>query len=257
MVVSSRFQAMPSWRSGLTEPRGGSDAADLALSARRKGDWLYPQGRSLRSVWPTRPTPLCYSREPALGEQGARCPAPSSCRWTRRASQALRYNDLGSRASGRSSIFRRRRSRPRSVSGRGCGFCSGHAGFRFQPGAHRPAVVGSARASRRKLGLCPRAQGIQTPPKNQGVIFPLAEAETLVSATRQLCYHTLALKDAGKPHTAKRPCANGSRRRQPSTSPTSVPADARSLWLVARSAASATPARMLWVSRSATGPRES
>ena len=35
------------------------------------------------------------------------------------------------------------------------------------------------------------------------MIFPLAEAETLVSATRQLCYHTLALKDAGKPHTAE------------------------------------------------------
>jgi cyclohexanecarboxyl-CoA dehydrogenase len=39
--------------------------------------------------------------------------------------------------------------------------------------------------------------------KNQGVTFPLAEAETMVEATRQLCYRTLALKDAGKPHTAE------------------------------------------------------
>ena len=39
--------------------------------------------------------------------------------------------------------------------------------------------------------------------KNQGVTFPLAEAETLVAATRQLCLHTLALRDAGQPHTAE------------------------------------------------------
>jgi cyclohexanecarboxyl-CoA dehydrogenase len=39
--------------------------------------------------------------------------------------------------------------------------------------------------------------------KNQGVAFPLAEAETLLSAARLLCYQTLWLKDAGQPHTAQ------------------------------------------------------
>jgi cyclohexanecarboxyl-CoA dehydrogenase len=39
--------------------------------------------------------------------------------------------------------------------------------------------------------------------KNQGVAFPLAEAETLLAAARLLCYQTLWLKDAGQPHTAQ------------------------------------------------------
>jgi cyclohexanecarboxyl-CoA dehydrogenase len=38
---------------------------------------------------------------------------------------------------------------------------------------------------------------------NQGVAFPLAEAETLLSAARLLCHQTLWLKDAGLPHTSQ------------------------------------------------------
>ena len=39
--------------------------------------------------------------------------------------------------------------------------------------------------------------------KHQGVSFPLAESETLLSAARLLCYETLWRKDAGLPHTAQ------------------------------------------------------
>src|SRR5690606_41369137 len=39
--------------------------------------------------------------------------------------------------------------------------------------------------------------------KFQGVSFPLAEAETVLSAARLLCYQTLWLKDQGAPHTAQ------------------------------------------------------
>ena len=38
---------------------------------------------------------------------------------------------------------------------------------------------------------------------NQGVAFPLAEAETLLTAARLLCYRTLWLKDTGQPHTTE------------------------------------------------------
>jgi cyclohexanecarboxyl-CoA dehydrogenase len=37
----------------------------------------------------------------------------------------------------------------------------------------------------------------------QGVTFPLVEYETLIASCRQLCYHGLALWDAGLPHTAE------------------------------------------------------
>ena len=39
--------------------------------------------------------------------------------------------------------------------------------------------------------------------RNQGVTFPLAESEGLIAAVRQLCYHTLRLRDAGAPHTSE------------------------------------------------------
>jgi len=37
----------------------------------------------------------------------------------------------------------------------------------------------------------------------QGVSFPLAEGETMIAAARELCYHGLQLRDAGRPHTAE------------------------------------------------------
>jgi len=37
----------------------------------------------------------------------------------------------------------------------------------------------------------------------QGVSFPLAEGESQIAAVRQLCYHALALRDAGQPHTSE------------------------------------------------------
>ena len=37
----------------------------------------------------------------------------------------------------------------------------------------------------------------------QGVSFPIVEFETQLAAARQLCYHALELRDAGRPHTAE------------------------------------------------------
>ncbi|HSW15708.1 MAG TPA: acyl-CoA dehydrogenase family protein, partial [Ramlibacter sp.] len=37
----------------------------------------------------------------------------------------------------------------------------------------------------------------------QGVTFPLSEGESHIAAIRQLCYHALALRDAGQPHTSE------------------------------------------------------
>ena len=37
----------------------------------------------------------------------------------------------------------------------------------------------------------------------QGVTFPLVEGESQIAAIRQLCYHAIALRDAGLPHTAE------------------------------------------------------
>jgi cyclohexanecarboxyl-CoA dehydrogenase len=78
-------------------------------------------------------------------------------------------------------------------------------GFDFSRALIGLQVLGSAQASLDESWAYVQERKAFGAPlsKNQGVIFPLAEAETLISATRQLCYHTLALKDAGKPHTAE------------------------------------------------------
>jgi cyclohexanecarboxyl-CoA dehydrogenase len=39
--------------------------------------------------------------------------------------------------------------------------------------------------------------------QHQGVSFPPAEGETRIEAARRLCYHALALRDAGLPHTTE------------------------------------------------------
>jgi cyclohexanecarboxyl-CoA dehydrogenase len=119
----------------------------------------------------------------------------------------LRYNDLGSKAIGRSSIFFDDVVIPAEnrLADEGAGFVQVMQGFDFSRALIGLQVLGSAQASLDESWAYVQERKAFGAPlsKNQGVIFPLAEAETLISATRQLCYHTLALKDAGKPHTAE------------------------------------------------------
>jgi cyclohexanecarboxyl-CoA dehydrogenase len=57
----------------------------------------------------------------------------------------------------------------------------------------------------------------------QGVTFPLAEGESCIeAAVRQLCYHTLSLRDAGLPHTAEAAMCKWMGPRPPSTPSTSA-----------------------------------
>ena len=54
--------------------------------------------------------------------------------------------------------------------------------------------------------------------KNQGVAFPLAEAETLLAAARLLCYQTLWLQGRrAAAHLARPRCASGGPRRPRTT----------------------------------------
>ena len=54
--------------------------------------------------------------------------------------------------------------------------------------------------------------------KNQGVSFPLAESETLLTAARLLCYQNAAgSRTPGCRTPRRRPCASGGPRRPPTT----------------------------------------
>jgi cyclohexanecarboxyl-CoA dehydrogenase len=78
-------------------------------------------------------------------------------------------------------------------------------GFDFSRALIGLQVLGSAQASLDESWAYVQERETFGQPlaQYQGVTFPLAEADTLVAAARQLCHHTLRLKDAGLPHTAE------------------------------------------------------
>ena len=192
---------------GLTEPRGGSDAANLALSARRKGDTYILKGeKSSISMADPADAVVLFART-GTPESGAHGVSAFLVPMNTPGVTTLRYNDLGSKAIGRSSIFFDDVVIPSQnrLADEGAGFVQVMQGFDFSRALIGLQVLGSAQASLDESWAYVQERKAFGAPlsKNQGVTFPLAEAETMVEATRQLCYRTLALKDAGKPHTAE------------------------------------------------------
>mgnify|MGYP001823649147 CR=1 FL=1 len=90
---------------GLTEPRGGSDAASLALSARRVGDSYILRGeKSSISIADQADAIVLFART-GSAEDGARGVTAFLVQMVTPGITAKRYDDLGSRAIGRSSVF--------------------------------------------------------------------------------------------------------------------------------------------------------
>ena len=192
---------------GLTEPRGGSDAANLALSARRNGDTYILKGEKSSISMADQADAVVLFARTGTPESGAHGVSAFLVPMNTPGVTTLRYNDLGSKAIGRSSIFFDDVVIPTQnrLADEGAGFVQVMQGFDFSRALIGLQVLGSAQASLDESWAYVQERKAFGAPlsKNQGVTFPLAEAETMVEATRQLCYRTLALKDAGKPHTAE------------------------------------------------------
>ena len=192
---------------GLTEPRGGSDAANLALSARRSGDTYILKGEKSSISMADQADAVVLFARTGTPESGAHGVSAFLVPMDTPGVTTLRYNDLGSKAIGRSSIFFDDVVIPSQnrLADEGAGFVQVMQGFDFSRALIGLQVLGSAQASLDESWAYVQERKAFGAPlsKNQGVTFPLAEAETMVEATRQLCYRTLALKDAGKPHTAE------------------------------------------------------
>ena len=190
---------------GLTEPRGGTDAANLQLRARRDGsDWIIDGEKASISCANQADFVLVAARTGDVNE-GARgitaflidLDAPGVSR--------SNYNDLGSISVGRGSIWFDSVRVPdrRRVGDVGMGFIRVMQGFDYSRALIALQCLGSARASidetwsyitdREAFGG-PLAQF-------QGVTFPLAEADAQVRAARLLAYECLWLREQGKPHT--------------------------------------------------------
>jgi cyclohexanecarboxyl-CoA dehydrogenase len=192
---------------GLTEPRGGSDAAHLALSARRDGDRYILKGEKSSISMADQADAIVLFARTGRPEDGARGVSAFLVPMDTPGISTARFTDLGSKAIGRSSVFFDEAVVPATyrLGAEGAGFVQVMQGFDFSRALIGLQVLGAAQASLDESWTYVQEREAFGRPlaQHQGVTFPLAEAETLVAAARQLCYHTLRLKDAGQPHTAE------------------------------------------------------
>ena len=191
----------------LTEPRGGSDAGNLMLSARRRnGGYVLAGEKSSISIADQADAVLVFARTGRI-EDGPRGVSAFLVPMNSPHVRTSRFNDLGSKVVGRGSIFFDDVEVPLShrLAEEGAGFVQVMQGFDFSRALIGLQCIAAAQASldeswayvgeRQSFGV-PLAQ-------HQGVTFPMAECETMAAAVRQLCYYTLRLRDAGVPHTAE------------------------------------------------------
>jgi len=192
---------------GLTEPRGGSDAANLQVRARRAGDQYILSGEKTSITFADQMEAVVLFARTGDAGAGARGVSAFLVPCDSKGITRTRLNDVGSKIIGRGSIFFDdvRISAQNRLGEEGRGFTQVMQGFDYSRILIALQCIAAAQASidetyeyvkEREAFGAPLAQ-------YQGVTFPLVEFETLLSACRQLCYHGLALRDAGMAHTAE------------------------------------------------------
>jgi cyclohexanecarboxyl-CoA dehydrogenase len=192
---------------GLTEPRGGSDASNLQLKARRVGDEYVLSGEKTSISFADQADAIILFARTGKSDEGARGVTAFLVPLNLPGIQCTRFDDVGSKIIGRGSVFFDDVRVPveNRLGEEGKGFTQVMQGFDFSRVLIALQCIGAAQASidesweytkeRQAMGA-PLAQ-------YQGVTFPLAEFETMIAACRQLAYHALALRDADLPHTAE------------------------------------------------------
>ncbi|MCF7551396.1 acyl-CoA dehydrogenase family protein [Pseudonocardia sp. WMMC193] len=189
---------------GLTEPHAGSDAGVPRLTARRDGsDWVLDGVKS-----------LSFALDAAAAVVFART-GPSQVRGKDITAflvplDGVRrepYPDVGTRAVQRGAVHLEGTRIPGDhlIGAEGRGFSQVMRGFDFSRALIGLQCLGCAAQSVDETWeYVARREAFDRPlSTNQGVAFPLAEADTLLDAARLLCLETLWRKDRDLPHTAQ------------------------------------------------------
>ncbi|MCA0423004.1 MAG: cyclohexanecarboxyl-CoA dehydrogenase [Proteobacteria bacterium] len=189
----------------LTEPNGGSDAAALVLKATREGDdYLLDGEKTSISLADQADWAVVFARTGTV-ESRAHGISAFLVDLDQPGITRTRFADLGQHAIGRGSLFfdRVRVPATRMLGKEGAGFVQVMQGFDFSRALIGLQCLAVARVSLAETWAYIQERKAFGKPlsDNQGITFPLAEAETMVTAARLLCYRTLAAKDAGLPHT--------------------------------------------------------
>lgn len=191
----------------LTEPHGGSDAANLRLKAENKGDVYVLNGEKTSiSMADQADVAVVFARtgtveQRASGISAFLVPMDSPGITT------TRFEDNGQRAIGRGSIFFDNVEIPAGniMGDEGKGFKQVMQGFDYSRALIGLQCLAVAQQSLDETWqwLTERTAFGQNLAAFQGLTHPLAEYQTYVHAARMQCYHALWLKDNNLPHNAE------------------------------------------------------
>lgn len=191
----------------LTEPRGGSDAANLRLKIERDGDEYVINGEKTSiSAADQADASVVFGRTGA-NEDGAHGVTALLVQMNLPGISTTRFDCHGQRAIGRGSIFFDNVRVPvnHRLGDENKGFVQVMQGFDFSRALIGLQVLAVARVSLDEAWeyAAQREAFGQPLTAFQGVSHPLAEYETQVEAARLLCLQTLWLKDNHLPHTSE------------------------------------------------------
>ncbi len=191
----------------LTEPRGGSDAANLRLKIERDGDEYVINGEKTSiSAADQADASVVFGRT-GTHEDGAHGVTALLVPMNLPGISTTRFDCHGQRAIGRGSIFFDNVRVPvnHRLGNENKGFVQVMHGFDFSRALIGLQVLAVARVSLDEAWeyAAQREAFGQPLTAFQGVSHPLAEYETQVEAARLLCLQTLWLKDNHLPHTSE------------------------------------------------------
>jgi cyclohexanecarboxyl-CoA dehydrogenase len=192
---------------GLTEPGGGSDAANLVVKARREGDFYILDGEKTSCSMADQSQEIMVLARTGTADEKAHGITAFVARLDSPGVSTGRFEDMGTMVVGRGSVFFDgvRVPAERRLGAEGDGFRQIMNGFDYSRALIGLQCIAAARASLDETWeYVQQRQAFGQPiAKYQGVTQPLAEAETLLEAARLVCYKTLWLRDHDMPHTAE------------------------------------------------------
>lgn len=191
----------------LTEPRGGSDAANLGLKMERDGDHYIINGEKTSISMADQAAGAVVFARTGTVEDRARGISAIFVPMDTPGISTTRFTDLGQHAIGRGSIFFDNVRVPveNLLGEEDKGFMQVMQGFDFSRSLIGLQCIGTARQSLDETwAYIGERQAFGKPlGAFQGITHQLAAFDTKVEAARLLSYNALWLKDQGLPHTAE------------------------------------------------------
>ena len=191
----------------LTEPRGGSDAANLQLRVERTGDGYLVNGEKTSISAADQADGIVVFGRTGTPESGAHGVTALLVPGDAPGLTRSRFDCHGQRAIGRGSLFFENVRVPADhrLGDENRGFVQVMQGFDFSRALIGLQVLAVARIALEETWawVVERQAFGQPLSAFQGVSHPLAELDTQVEAARLLCLQALWLKDRGLPHAAE------------------------------------------------------